>query len=120
MNSLYINFSLNTCFKLNVNTKVKFLLSNIPKEHVINQKCGFRSSSCSYFRTTEAPQVLKDGITGLPSPQEVSSLLFFKLKCRNQAYESNSTDLVMFFLFPSPITCLIFIPEITFKNIEDQ
>lgn len=77
MNSLFINFSLNTCLKLNVNTKCKLLLSNTNKDHykVLNQKCGFRSSSYSYFRTTDAPQVLKDGITILPSPQEVTVIL---------------------------------------------
>ncbi|CAH0578130.1 unnamed protein product [Chrysodeixis includens] len=77
MNSSNINFVLNTYLKLDLNCRGKLLI-NIYKNNVfVNQKCGFTSSCYRYFRTShEAAQApLKDGVTVLPTPQEVTITL---------------------------------------------
>ncbi|XP_047040751.1 pyruvate dehydrogenase [acetyl-transferring]-phosphatase 1, mitochondrial isoform X1 [Helicoverpa zea] len=76
MNSLYINYLVNSCLKLDLNAKRKLLLNNVHKNHnFVNQKCLFKASACSSLRQTDVVQAFKDGLTILPSPQEVTVIL---------------------------------------------
>uniref|UniRef100_A0A2A4JG50 PPM-type phosphatase domain-containing protein n=1 Tax=Heliothis virescens TaxID=7102 RepID=A0A2A4JG50_HELVI len=75
MNSLYVHCLVNSCLKVDLNAKRKLLLSNVYKnQSFVNQKCLFKSSACSLFRQTDVC-AFKDGITILPSPQEVTVIL---------------------------------------------
>ncbi|KAF9804920.1 hypothetical protein SFRURICE_007823 [Spodoptera frugiperda] len=77
MNSLYAKFLLNTCMKLDLNIKRKLLLSNLHlnQSKPAGQQRNFRTTCYRYFSATDTEYAHKDGMTLIPSPQEVTLIL---------------------------------------------
>lgn len=79
MNCSNINIILlSACTKAHQNFRRQFLsaIYNSQIHVLVNQKRCFKTSSYPYFRWSQKPtQSLKDGITSIPSPQEVTTIL---------------------------------------------
>lgn len=89
MNYSNINIILNTCLKVDISCKRKIPSDIYRNQIFLSRKLGFNSTCYRYFRTSRtSAQSLKDGITSLPSPQEVTSIL--RKNEFNQEFESGT------------------------------
>lgn len=64
--------------KLDLNIKRKLLLSNLHlnQSKPACQQRNFRTTCYRYFSATDTEYAHRDGMTLIPSPQEVSELIF--------------------------------------------